>query len=390
MRLAHRLVLVVVAACGGGGGNGDDVASDGPADAPPCFRDPAPADRTRFVVVSHPYDTAGNKADTFEVLELSQTGELTRPGRTFTLSRAVSGTISFTPDGELGLVALENGKLGMFRIDAAGMVTVLETGFGGSFYASRVVVDTRGNRAIVVDGNTRENGGGLYAVNIACDNTLTDLGLIAPAKLPGGIAISGDRAMVAAGDMLDATVGGDDVHLLHWTDPFVRVAGTDAFGDDEAIVGGTALTFDGGRFLVGDTSQFSGIPNRVAVVAISGNIVKQLGTVPVEDPQAIIASPFGNVAVVASAFGDKLVILEESGAKWSVRGEVAYKDGIKPQLPGDVAALDRGMLKGRVLVSENVSVRQLAFKPDGSVEDLGSLAFGDGLQNISGAIGVAP
>jgi len=43
-----------------------------------------------------------------------------------------------------------------------------------------------------------------------------------------------------------------------------------------------------------------------------------------------------------------------------------------------------------VLVSENVSVRQLAFHEDGSVEDVGSLAFGDGLESISGAIGVTP
>jgi hypothetical protein len=41
-------------------------------------------------------------------------------------------------------------------------------------------------------------------------------------------------------------------------------------------------------------------------------------------------------------------------------------------------------------VSENVSVRQLAFRTGGVVEDLGSLAFGSGLQNIGGAIGVTP
>jgi len=59
-------------------------------------------------------------------------------------------------------------------------------------------------------------------------------------------------------------------------------------------------------------------------------------------------------------------------------------------LPGDLATIDRGALKGRVLVSENVSVRQLAFRADGSVEDLGSLQFGSGLDNIGGAIGVTP
>jgi len=53
-------------------------------------------------------------------------------------------------------------------------------------------------------------------------------------------------------------------------------------------------------------------------------------------------------------------------------------------------AVDRGAAQGRVLVSENVSVRQLAFRAGGVVEDLGSLAFGSGVQHISGAIGVTP
>ena len=77
------------------------------------------------------------------------------------------------------------------------------------------------------------------------------------------------------------------------------------------------------------------------------------------------------------------------GRAWRVRGEVTYM-GASPMLPGDLTMIDRGALRGRVLVSENVSVRQLAFRAGGIVEDLGSLAFGSGLQNISGAIGVTP
>lgn len=40
--------------------------------------------------------------------------------------------------------------------------------------------------------------------------------------------------------------------------------------------------------------------------------------------------------------------------------------------------------------SENVAIRQLAFHQDGSVEDLGTLDFGDGLSAINGVIGVTP
>jgi hypothetical protein len=205
--------------------------------------------------------------------------------------------------------------------------------------------------------------------------------------------VSGVPAIVAAADLLDSPPG-HDVHLLDWSDTPKRLTGVDAFGDDMAIVGGTALNHDGTAFLVGDVSQFSGIPNRVAVVSIDNGLHPELiahPTLAVEDPEAIAASPFDNTAVVASAFGDALFVLDAGGpaGAWRVRGEVSYL-GASPQLPGDLTMIDRGTLKGRVLVSENVSIRQLAFRTGGVVEDLGSLAFGSGLQNISGAIGVTP
>jgi DNA-binding beta-propeller fold protein YncE len=391
---ARLLVIISLAACGGSSATqpdaGDDAAIvDGSTG---CPRTAAPADRARHVVVSHPYDAAGGQAGGYEVLDLAIDGTLTRPtpNRLFTMGRAVTGTIAFTPDGEVGLAATDDGKLAVFTLDATGTPTVVHAEFAGSFYATRVIVDPRGDRAIVLDGNTRDNGGGIYAVTIGCDGTLTDRGMVAAAKLPGGIALAGDHAVVAAGDVLGSTAGAD-VHLLDWTDTPSVLGGTDAFGDDMAIIGGTALSSDGKIFLVGDVSQFSGIPNRIAVVGVDAGSVRPLGKLSVEDPEAIAVSPFGDVAVVASAFGDKLFVLDAGGAQgaWRVRGEVAYM-GARPMLPGDVATIDRGMLRGRVLVSENVSIRQLAFRDTGAVDDLGSLAFGSGLQNIGGAIGITP
>lgn len=384
------LLVGLAAGCGGESAvsNNPDAPTspDGPAG---CARAPAAADRTRHVVVSHPYDTAGAKAGMYEVLELSPAGMLTRPGRTFELGRATSGTIAFTPDGEIGLVALEDGKLGVFRLDASGVPAVVHAGFAGSFYASRVVVEPRGDRALVLDGNWRENGGGIYRVTIGCDGTLTEAGMIAPAKLPSAIAFAGEHAVVAATDIMDSQAAGHDVHLLGWGDAPAVIAGADAFGDDMQIVGGAALTADGSTFLVGDTSQFANVPNRVAAVSVTATGVAKGDVVPVEDPASIVASPFGNVALVASAFGDAIFVLDVANGAWRVRGEVAYTGGA-PQLPSDFAAIERGTLRGHVLVSENVSVRHLAFRDTGAVDDLGSLAFGSGLQNIAGAIGVTP
>jgi hypothetical protein len=386
-----RFVALLVAACGGTDPLGPDAATpDAPEGPSGCPRSAAPADRARHVVVSHPYDAAGMPAGTFEVLELSTAGELSRPGRTFTLGRAVFGTIAFTPDGEVGLAALDNGTLGVFRLDPDGMPSVVHAGFSGTFYASRVVVDPRGDRALVIDGNTRGNGGGIYLVTIDCDGALTEHGPVVLANTPGGIAFAaGDRAIVA-GPTEDAPPG-DDLTLVRWSERPERVSSVDAFGDELAIVGGAALTHDRATYLVGDTSQFSGVPNRVAVVTVAGDTLTARQTLDVEDPQAIATSPFGDVAVVASAFGDALFVLDAGGpgGAWRVRGEVAYRGG-RPQLPGDVAAIERGALRGHVFVSENVSVRHLAFGADGTVTDLGSLAFGSGLANIGGAIGVTP
>lgn len=391
-------MLVALAACGGGGGastidgGGQTDAAVGPDGPAGCARTPAAADRTRYVVVAHPFDAAGAKANAFEVLELSTTGQLSRPNRTFELGNAFAGTIAFTPDGEVGLVAQEDGTVGVFRLDAAGTPTVVHAGFAGSFYASQVVVDPRGDRAWVIDSNTRENGGGLYLVTIGCDGALTDHGLVAPARLPHRLVIDGDHAILAAGNILDGMTAGHDVQLVRWGDAPAHVAGVDAFGDDEALIGGAALTADGKTYLVGDFSPFSGVDTRVAVVGVeaTGLVARQVLS-PIADPQGIATSPFGDVAVVSCGEGDALLVLDTGGqgGAWRVRGEVSYA-GAGPQLSGDVVMIDQGALRGHVLVSELSSVRHLAFRDTGAVEDLGSLSFGSGLQNIGGAIGVTP
>lgn len=370
-------------------------AGPDPTDAPESCFPPAPADRTRYAVVSHPYASDGSQARTYEVLTLSPTGALARfsPPRTFEMGRATDGRIQFTPDGRLGLVATERGKIAMFSLDADGVPTVIHDEFTGAFYAASLVIDPAGDRAIVLDSNTRENGGGLYALRIACDGALRDGGLIAAGKLPRAFAQVGDRAVVAASEMLDSSALDSDVHLLRWdaAAPPEIIAKTNAFDDTDPIVGGAALTHDGATFLVGDISAFSGLPNRVAAVAVTADGLQPIASLDVEDPASIATSPFGDVAVVASAFGDALFVLDRggTGGAWRVRGEVPYT-GPGPLLPTDLAPIDRGALRGHVLVSENVSVRQLAFRADGSVVDLGSLRFGSDIADIAGALGVTP
>ncbi len=358
-----------------------------------CPRAPSPADGPRRLVVSHPFDEAGQPSGAFEVLNVAPDGQLSRPGRTFSLETAANwGRIDFTPDGQVGLVALENGRIGVFRLDAEGKPSVVHEGFAGSFHAGSVVVEPSGDRALVLDRNWSDNGGGVYRITIGCDGTLTDHGRMVSARSPGAIALTGNRAVIAAANIgelpRDGNPGTESVHLLEWGDTPRRVGGADAFGHNDVVVGGAALTSDGRTFLVGDTNGFSGNLNAVAAVTVDENGARAAGGVAVDDPAAIATSPFGRVAIVASPTTDTLHVLDtDAQGEWRVRGRVPHQ-GAAPQLPGDMATIERGSLVGNVYVSENVSVRRLAFKPDGSVVDLGSLQLGQSLRDINGAIGV--
>jgi DNA-binding beta-propeller fold protein YncE len=399
MRLATRMVLCfLLGACG------DDAATTSTPDATPapdaaatCPRTPAAADRTRFVVLARPYDTAGNASPAFEVLQLTATGTLTRfsPPRIFMLAtRAPFGTITFTPDGDVGLVPLDDGKLGVFRLDADGNATVVDAGIKTTFYTDRIVMAPSGDHAWVVDTNTRENGGGIYEIAIGCDGKITERGLLAAAKSPGalGVIANGTRAVVPAREILTGSTAGDDVHLLDWSATPALRGGADAFGDDDSSPSGFAVSHDEQTAFLGDSS-FSG-PNRVGIVSIGDTDITPLAMISnITDPSGIAASPYGDVAIVTSSQppGEGIYILDKGGANgtWRKRGAVTYM-GAAPQLPGDVVTIDRGQLAGSVLVSELSTVRRLMFRDNGNVDDTGSLAFGDGLENIGGAIGVTP
>jgi hypothetical protein len=393
----RRLVLstaLVVSACGG-----DDAATspDAPTvdaispDAGGCRRTPAPADRPRKVVVSLPYTASGGQANNWGVWLLDQTGALTDTGARFAMGRATGGVVAFTPDGQVAIAPQSDGTLGVVRFDGSTPV-VVHARFDGSFYAGEVVIAPDGASAIVVDGNWPGNGGGLYRIDIGCDGTLTDRGRWLPTKLARGLHVVGDRAVLAATEV-GATPAGHDLHLLDWTrDPPVVVAGVDAFGDDDAIVGGVAVTADGRVALLGDTSQFSGVPNRVAVVGIAGDsLTAHPVLTPIEDPYAIVASPFTDTAVIASGFDDALLGLRYAAGATppvTLTGPLTYSGG-RPQLPGDAVVLAQGPQRGLAIVAENTGLRRLRFAPN-AITDLGKTPTGTGTAAIPGALGVEP
>jgi hypothetical protein len=378
---------IVVSFAVGCGGGGESPSQDAAPDAATCVRAPASPDRVRHVVVGHPYADGSTKSNVWEVLDLSAAGELSRPGRTFTMGRAITGELTFTLDGAIGVAAQEDGSVGVFKIDAEGVPTVLHAAFKGAFYAARVTTAPDGS-IYVLDDQWRENGGGIYKLSIDCDDNVTDGGLVAASKLPSAIAfLPGGSAIVSAADIATSPMGAE-AHLLVWGDSPTYTTSTDAFADDEAIVGGAALTADNQWFMIGDTSSFASVPNRVAAVPVTSTGFGTVEMIPdVEDPLTLIADPARLQVLAVSGFGDALFVLDRPSTTWR-KTEVTYS-GAKPQLPGGAVMIRSGTLAGRVLVAENLGVRQVRFTASG-VEDLGLFSLGSGIENSTGAIGVTP
>ncbi|MCP4447296.1 MAG: hypothetical protein GY811_18405 [Myxococcales bacterium] len=374
---------------------GDEGKERGDADAADatCVRESRPENGTRYVVVSRPYGEDGMPATTWEVLELAPDGSLAVTGKLFEMGRATGGMVAFTPDGEIGLVAQEDGSLGVFRIGPSGDVTVLHEALTGDFYAGEVVIGEAGTDAFVLSENWRNNGGGVFRVSIGCDGSIEDEGLLAAAKLPRGLLWTAGGAVVAAHDLGDSELA-LDIHLVADGNFASPVSSTTLFPDRDAIVASMATTADERFVLLGDNSDFSGVENRVGVARITSGAVEAVQVLtPLLDPYAIATSPFDDAAIVVSGFGDAIFKLTYDPASTTtpfvVDGELEYL-GADPQLPADLVQITRGDLLGLVLIGENQGVRRVRFDGEGGVTDLGVTATGDSFKAIPGAIGVQP
>jgi hypothetical protein len=113
----------------------------------------------------------------------------------------------------------------------------------------------------------------------------------------------------------------------------------------------------------------------------------------VQDPVGIVLSPFGNAGLVVSGYGNAVLPFTYDPTfpktPLTMRPQPAYV-GKRPQLPDTAVGIERGKLKGWVLLSENTGVRRMVFAADGSLRDVGVTTTGDKLSDIVGAIGVQP
>lgn len=386
----------------------EDLPADAPGDSVPadqgdpgldpggdgCPREPAPADRLRWVVASLPYGAGGSPSRAWTLLRLDTDGRLAWTGARFEMGRATGGLVAFTPDGRLGIAVQDDGSLGVFAIADDGAVRVVNGGFRGAFYADQVRIVGNGDRALVLDAEWAESGGGVHQVEIGCDGTLMDRGRWFPARLPRALLrLPGGAFLLAAWFPEGLSAEAGDVHLYDLGDRPRRLGGGQAFPDD-AIIGGAAVTADGTLALLGDVSEFSGRDTAIAVMEVQGNVlVRRQVITPFEDPVSLVAAPQGGTLLAASGYGDALWVLEQvpgqPEAPIRVRGRLDTPGG-KPQLPGSMVILERGPLAGRVLVAEVTGIRQVHLGADGSATDLGVTSLGGGVEGLPGALGIQP
>ncbi len=374
-------------------GHADGAAPDGTIpDGEICNRDPGPDDRERKVVVSKLYTSNGDPSNAYEALDMAVEGTFAFPGDVFSMTRSTYSRIVFTPDGKIGIVAQEDGSLGVFSVNTDGSISVVHESFEGEFYASKVVMDPAGQRVFVLSTQWREHGGGIYSVRVNCDGTLTEEGLWAPAKLPYGMVFLPDKeskVVVAAKDILNSPAE-RNVHLLTWGPSPSVIDSVDAFGHDDFIIESFAVTNDGNYVLLGDNSGFSAEPNSVAIVQTGATGLEPVQLLsPVEDPFDIVTSPYNNAAMVISGFGDVVISItydpNNQAAPFALGTTVST-----PPLPAKAVLIDRGQLTGWVFISENTGIRKLVFESNGSITDLGVTSPGSGLENMIGSIGVQP
>lgn len=346
------------------------------------------------MVVGHGFDQQGNKGTDYEVLTLSSQGALTRNGKHFAMGNPTDREIVFTPDGELGFAVQDDGTIGVFRLHADGTVDVLEAHHQGTYYADRVVMSPAGDHFFVVDPDFQASGGGIYRVDIGCDDGLIEKGLVVATKSASDlVSLGADEVVLAAKEVPSVTVGDTVARIdLSEASPTAK-ASAHPFVDVDAIVSDLALTHDGKFALIGDNSGFSATPNSVSFIPVTAAGLGTAASVgDLEDPFAIATSPFDDAAIVVSGFGDALFVLgydPSKAAPFTTKGELTYKT-TGPQVPGATTMVGRGTLAGRVMIADVRGVYQAQFAGQGVVTDLDIVDFGGGTENTVSSIGVVP
>ncbi|MDP3153724.1 MAG: hypothetical protein Q8N23_13685 [Archangium sp.] len=397
-------------ATGGGGGAVDAGVDSGVPDAGQdaglplpdagiadagCFFVTVSANAERRVVVSHPFpDDGGFRDNLWEVFTLSPTGTLNPTGPFFRMGRSTdpASPIVFTSDGRIGLVAQDDGTIGVFRFDEQN-VTIVHAGYRGDFYARKLLMQPSGNRLWVLDFNTLNNGGGVYTIDIACDGTLSNEQYVMPGNnASAAVYLPAAQQLLVAARSLPTTPMMQDLHVVDVSQPVPTVrTSTTGFPDRNAIAPTISVSRDQRFVALPDTGFAAG--NRIAFFERAGNVLTTKQVVSTNNPVSVTFSPFADLGLVVNTDGSdhfRKLTWDTTGTVFTVSPPIPYTFG-RPQLPTAPVMIERGPLTGRMLVAELDAIRQLQFETDGGLTDVSSTpAGGTGNAQILGTIGVVP
>jgi len=375
-------------------GDSTTTGSQGCPDALP------PANRVRQVIVALPFDEAGGQARRYGRLELDEDGNLSEVVQEFEMGRAFEGPIVFTPDGRFGVVpqtpvvdSNDSASLGVFRVADDGVVDVLDPGFVGDFYPSKITMAADGRTVWVIDSAFEDAGGGVYEVELDCDGTLIDHGRVLPGRLVSGLLFTPQGNAILSAIQMPGVTPGPQGFLFAWPGEDAPLSTADMLGHTDAVVEATALTPDGGLFAIADNSTFAPVSNQVGFVQIDGETLVGAGAIEVFNPYELVASPFDDVLLVASGESNTIYVLDYTPGgtpALSMRGPLEAADGQPVSLPGKATMVRRGDLEGLVLWAQDGGIRRIQLGGDGQVTDLGVHSPGSGLAWIVGGIGVQP
>ena len=356
-----------------------------------CTRPMRPATRLRKVVVSHPYSNGDSLKKTYEVLDLHTNGELRKTGTTFVMGPAGYTPITFTPDGEIGIVIQSDYTLGVFRFDEAGQPQVVDAAMRAGCIPQTLVMSPNGDKLYALDPDTANNGGGVYELDIDCAGNITRKGLVVPGGGANALTFLPGSRTKAVFTGIKAFNGADanDTFLLDMRGPSLMAQGS-TFGSTPAIASSLAITPDGKYGLITDDSINAG--NRVGVITLASMKPRQI--LQTKAPFQVLPSIHNNAALVVNGdAADELSVLkyDPSNAEtpFALAGDIAYTLP-RPQLPGASVQITRGSLKGRVLVTELKAIRQVQFNPEGSITDVSQVVWPETDEGVLGTLGVQP
>ncbi len=365
----------------------------------------AAASLAPYLVVSLPFSIDSNK---FSVLKWDNTTIDAVPGSEFDLQKVSEGTITFVRNGEVGMVATDKGKVGLFSLDSQGTSTVINDAYRPkTCYADSVVADpSDSSRAFILDVNS---DGGICAVAIDSSKNIQDSGQLISLVNPKRLLFPSANTNIAAVVSLTGVVSIVDLAAGSTLSSAFAFDTSNRDGSADALVSDAALTADNKYILVLDNNFVTGTM-RLSAVSVDTTVSPPAITLvqvinKLNDPAAIVPSPFNDAALVASAEGNELILVSydstsSSSTPLAILGPI--ETTTKPQLPSNLVAMSGAeATPGLIAVAELQGVRQLQFHPSSAsassssspmptVEDLGLSTLGEGSGSIVGAIGAQP